>query len=125
MVAVALIDHEGYVLVQQRPAGSSMAGLWEFPGGKIETHETPEQALLRELLEELGITLLESVPLSFVSAPLDGRQLLMLLYTCRCWDGEPLPLYASAIRWVLPRDLGELDMPPADRPLVAALMTLA
>jgi 8-oxo-dGTP diphosphatase len=123
VVAAALIDGAGRVLVQQRPAGKAMAGLWEFPGGKVEPGEAPEAALARELMEELGIAVLPAdlEPLSFASEPLDGRHLLLLLYLARRWTGEPLPLDAAALRWAAPSELADLPMPPADRPLVAAL----
>ena len=124
MVAAALIDDTGHVLVQQRPTGGSMAGLWEFPGGKIESGETPESALARELHEELGIAATELTPLAFVSAPLSEQHLVMLLYVCRTWTGVPQPLHATALRWVRPADLCDLAMPPADRPLVAQIMAL-
>jgi 8-oxo-dGTP diphosphatase len=125
VVAAALIDGDGRVLVQQRPAGGSMAGLWEFPGGKIESGETPEAALTRELFEELGILAEAFEPLAFASEPLGDRHLLMLLYRCRRWTGVPQALHASGLRWVSPIDLYELDMPPADQPLIAPLIASA
>ena len=121
VVAAVLIDGEGCVLVQQRPAGSSMAGLWEFPGGKIEYGETPEAALARELYEELGITPATLVPLAFASEPLADRHLVLLVYTAASWTGEPAALHASAIAWVKPRALHDLPMPKADRPLIASI----
>jgi len=100
-----------------------MAGLWEFPGGKIEAAETPEAALIRELREELGIDTWESclAPLSFASHPYDDFHLLMPLFACRKWQGTPQPHEHSALRWVRPRDLAEYPMPPADRPLLPVL----
>src|SRR3954471_21803258 len=102
VVACALIDTDGRVLISQRPEGKSMAGLWEFPGGKVEPGERPEAALIRELAEELGIGVEEAAldPAAFASAPLGDRHLLLLLYLCRTWDGEPQPLDAEALRWV-------------------------
>lgn len=121
--AAALVDDVGRVLVQKRSAGRSMAGLWEFPGGKLEPGETPEAALVRELGEELGIAVTSSVlvPIGFASEPLDGRHLLLLLYLCRDWRGAPAPLDSVALAWVHPCELGDLAMPPADRPLIAML----
>jgi 8-oxo-dGTP diphosphatase len=123
VVAAALIDGAGKVLLQQRPPGKAMAGLWEFPGGKIEPGETPESALVRELEEELGIRVEEGAlaPLSFASAPLGERHLLLLLYACREWSGEPEALHASALRWASPAEMRSLPMPPADLPLIGAL----
>ncbi len=123
VVAAALVDPQGRVLVQQRPAGKSLAGLWEFPGGKIEPGETPEEALVRELDEELGIMVdpVDLVPATFVSEPLADRHLVMLLYTCRRWQGVPEAREAAAIAWQLPTALHRLPMPPADKPLVAWL----
>jgi 8-oxo-dGTP diphosphatase len=126
VVAVALIDRDSRVLVQQRPPGKSMAGLWEFPGGKVEAGEAPGDALVREVREELGViidaTHLE--PLRFVSEPLGDRQLLLLLYVCRQWSGDPAPYHATALQWLPPSELYTLAMPPADRPLIAALAQL-
>jgi 8-oxo-dGTP diphosphatase len=123
VVAVALTDRKGRVLVAQRPAGKEHAGLWEFPGGKVEPGESPEAALVRELLEELGVTIAVDAlePLTFSSAPRGERHLLLLLYRCTEWRDEPRALDAAALRWMLPEDLGELDMPPADRPFVSIL----
>lgn len=123
VVAVAMLDGEGRVLLQQRPPGKPMAGLWEFPGGKIEPGERPEAALARELHEELGITLrVEDLsPIAFASEPLAGRHLLLLLYGLRAWDGEPAAHHATELRWVTPAEMRTLPMPPADVPLVEAL----
>lgn len=121
VVAGALFDRAGRVLVQRRPAGGIMAGLWEFPGGKVEPHERPEAALVRELSEELGIVVEADclAPLSFASAPLGDRHLVMLLYRVPHWAGEPSAHHAEALGWVAPGELDALPMPPADRPLVA------
>lgn len=126
VVAAALVDRDGRVLVQQRAAGGSMAGLWEFPGGKIERGETPEGALVRELHEELGIDVAVAclAPACFASDRLGGRHLLLLLYVCRKWEGVPRPLEATALKWVRPAELHALDMPPADRPLIGLLEAL-
>jgi 8-oxo-dGTP diphosphatase len=123
VVAVALVNEEGHVLVQRRPAGKMMAGLWEFPGGKIEPGETPESALVRELREELGITVepAQLIPAVFASEPLAGRHLLLLLYICRAWSGTPRALDAEELLWCRPESLHTLDMPPADRPLIGLL----
>lgn len=126
VTAAALLDADGRLLVQQRPAGKSMAGLWEFPGGKIESGETPEAALARELAEELGIVADPAAlaPATFASEPLGGRHLLLLLYLCREWQGTPQPLEGGALQWVMPQDLRTLEMPPADVPLVETLLQL-
>lgn len=123
VVAAALIDSEGRVLVQRRPAGKMMAGLWEFPGGKIEPGETPESALARELEEELGIAVDVALlkPAVFASEPLAGRHMLLLLYICRSWAGAPRALDAEELLWCTPESLHTLDMPPADRPLIGLL----
>ncbi|MGY2735726.1 (deoxy)nucleoside triphosphate pyrophosphohydrolase [Sphingomonas sp. UYP23] len=123
VVAAALFDRDGRVLVQMRPPGKAMAGLWEFPGGKIEPGETPEAALVRELAEELGILVTEEAlsPLTFASAGLPGRHLLLLLYVCRQWAGVPQALDATALAWHAPTELRGLAMPPADLPFIAAL----
>jgi len=123
VVAAALVDGEGRVLLQRRAPGRAMAGLWEFPGGKVEADELPEAALARELREELGIeTGPESlVPACFASAPVGDRHMVLLLYLCRSWAGEPRPLDASALKWLRPGDMKPDEMPPADRPLVAML----
>jgi 8-oxo-dGTP diphosphatase len=124
--ACALVDIDGRVLVAQRPDGKAMAGRWEFPGGKIEAGETPEEALIRELNEELGIDTQSSclAPLTFASHAYDDFHLLMLLYVCRKWRGTPRPLEAMALKWARPRDLRGLPMPPADAPLIAPLIDL-
>ena len=121
--AVALIDVEGRILLAQRPEGKSMAGLWEFPGGKIEAGETPEAALIRELHEELGISTWESclAPLTFASHSYDDFHLLMPLFACRKWEGIPMPKEGQTLKWVKSRDLKLYPMPPADIPLVAIL----
>lgn len=126
VVAVALVDREGRVLLQQRPPGGSMAGLWEFPGGKVEPGETPEAALIRELHEELGIDVEAAclAPATFASAPLGDRHLLLLLFACRKWRGQPQPLHASALRWARPIEMHALAMPPADRPLIGLIEAL-
>ncbi|WP_200937981.1 (deoxy)nucleoside triphosphate pyrophosphohydrolase [Sphingopyxis sp. Root1497] len=126
MVAAALVDRDGRVLVQQRPEGTAMAGLWEFPGGKIEPGETPEAALIRELDEELGIVVDHAclAPACFASEPLGDRHLLLLVYALRKWQGVPVAQHATALRWVRPVELYGLDMPPADRPLIGLLDAL-
>ncbi|NIJ19129.1 8-oxo-dGTP diphosphatase [Sphingomonas naasensis] len=126
VVAVALVDAEGRVLVQQRPPGKPMAGLWEFPGGKVEPGEVPEAALVRELAEELGIEAEPGAltPIAFASETLGARHLLLLLYRADAWQGTPEPRHASALRWVHPAAMRALAMPPADVPLVDALERL-
>lgn len=126
VVAAALADDAGRVLLQRRPEGKAMAGLWEFPGGKVEEGELPEAALIRELREELGITVGSGalVPAAFASAPVGGRHMILLLYICRSWTGEPRPLDATALKWLRPAEMDPAAMPPADRPLVAALEAL-
>ena len=123
VVACALVDKDGRVLVAERPAGKSMAGLWEFPGGKVEAHETPEAALIRELKEELLIDVTAAclAPLSFASHAYDDFHLLMPLYVCRKWDGQITPQEGQQTQWLRPRALFDLPMPPADKPLIAAL----
>ena len=124
--AVALIDVDGRVLLAQRPEGKSMAGLWEFPGGKIEPNETPEAALIRELEEELGISTWQSclAPLTFASHSYDSFHLLMPLFACRKWERTPQPREKQALKWVRPNDLRSYPMPQADIPLVAMLRDL-
>lgn len=126
VVAVALIDADGRVLISQRPEGKSLAGLWEFPGGKIETGERPEAALIRELKEELNIDVAESclAPLTFASHAYDDFHLMMPLYVCRRWKGVVTALEGQAINWVRPRALREYPMPPADVPLIPHLEEL-
>lgn len=123
VVAAALVDLRGRVLVQQRPIGTALAGLWEFPGGKIEPGEAPEAALVRELDEELGVTVAPQAlaALTFASEPLPDRHLLLLLYLCRDWSGDPQPLAADALAWHFPSELRRLAIPPADLPFIAAL----
>lgn len=126
VVACALIDADRRVLIAQRPADKSMGGLWEFPGGKIEPQETPEMAIIRELEEELGVTTKTAclAPLSFASHSYDDFHLMMPLYVCRKWDGQPQALEHSALKWVRPQALRDYDMPPADAPLIAHLCDL-
>lgn len=126
VVAGLLVDTDGRVLVQKRPQTGPMAGLWEFPGGKIEQGETPEQALVRELQEELGIDTHESclAPAAFASEPLGDKHLLLLLFACRKWHGTAQALQADALKWVRPVDLFALDMPPADRPLLGIINSI-
>jgi 8-oxo-dGTP diphosphatase len=121
-----LIDGEGRILLQRRAAGRAMAGLWEFPGGKVEPDERPEAALVRELAEELGIEVDEAalVPGPFASAENGGRHMLLLLYLCRDWQGEVQALDADALCWATFADMKTLAMPPADVPLVAMLEKL-
>ncbi|MDC0136322.1 8-oxo-dGTP diphosphatase MutT [Sulfitobacter sp.] len=121
--AVALIDVDGRVLLAQRPEGKSMAGLWEFPGGKVETGETPEAALVRELHEELGIDTWASclAPLTFASHSYDEFHLMMPLFACRKWEGTPQPREGQVLKWVKPNDMRNYPMPEADIPLIAIL----
>ena len=121
--AVALIDVDGRVLLAQRPEGKSMAGLWEFPGGKVETGETPEAALIRELHEELGIDTWASclAPLTFASHSYDEFHLMMPLFACRKWEGTPQPREGQVLKWVKPNDIRNYPMPEADIPLIAIL----
>lgn len=126
VVAVALIDIDDRILLSQRPAGKTLAGLWEFPGGKIEPGEKPEAALIRELAEELGITVEVAclAPLTFASHSYDQRHLLMPLYVCRRWQGQPQALEGQTLRWVSAARLRDFPMPPADAPLIPALIDL-
>ncbi len=126
VVAVALIDPDGRVLIAQRPEGKALAGLWEFPGGKVEAGERPEQALIRELKEELGIDVTEAclAPFVFASHAYDSFHLLMPLYLCRRWSGVVVKHEHAALAWVKPNRLGDYPMPPADEPLVAWLRDL-
>ena len=126
VAACALIDADGRVLLAQRPEGKSMAGLWEFPGGKVEAGERPEDTLIRELHEELGIVVREAclAPLAFASHSYPDFHLLMPLYVCRRWEGTVEAKEGQALTWVRPNRLRDYKMPPADEPLVAHLMTL-
>jgi 8-oxo-dGTP diphosphatase len=123
VAAVALIDRDGRVLLARRPEGKAMAGLWEFPGGKVEPGETPEAALIRELHEELGIDTWESclAPLSFASHAYAEFHLLMPLFACRKWEGTPQSREGQALKWVRPAELRDHPMPPADLPLIPVL----
>ena len=121
--AVALIDRDGRMLLAQRPEGKSMAGLWEFPGGKVEVGETPEAALIRELEEELGINTWKSclAPLTFASHAYEDFHLLMPLFVCRKWEGMPQPRENQTLKWVRKQELRSYDMPAADVPLIPIL----
>lgn len=121
--AVALIDVDGRILLAQRPEGKSLAGLWEFPGGKVEQGETPEVALIRELQEELGINTWKSclAPLTFASHSYEEFHLLMPLFACRRWEGTPHPHEGQTLKWVHAKDLRDYPMPPADIPLIPIL----
>ena len=126
VAACALIDTDGRVLIAQRPPGKSMAGLWEFPGGKIETGERPEQSLIRELKEELGIVVKEEclAPLTFASHLYPDFHLLMPLYVCRRWEGIAEAQENQRLKWARPNELRNYPMPPADEPLISHLTTL-
>jgi 8-oxo-dGTP diphosphatase len=126
VVAVALVDSDGRVLLAQRPAGKSMAGLWEFPGGKVQPGEAPEAALIRELKEELDVDVTEAclAPLTFASHRYERFHLLMPLYVCRRWNGIVTAREGQALTWVRAQKLDRYEMPPADKPLVAALRDL-
>ena len=126
VTAVALVDADGRVLLAQRPEGKSLAGLWEFPGGKVEPGETPEAALIRELHEELGIDTHASclAPLTFASHSYDDFHLLMPLYVCRRYEGIAHGREGQTVKWVRPQSLREYPMPPADEPLIPYLMDL-
>ncbi|KQV24396.1 NTP pyrophosphohydrolase [Rhizobium sp. Root1203] len=126
VVACALIDSDGRILLAQRPEGKSLAGLWEFPGGKVEPGETPEETLVRELHEELGITTKIAclAPLSFASHTYEKFHLLMPLYVCRRYEGIPHGKEGQAIKWVKPQALRDYPMPPADEPLIPVLQDL-
>lgn len=126
VVACALIDADGRILIAQRPEGKGMAGLWEFPGGKVEAGESPEATLIRELDEELGIAVKPAclAPLTFASFAYEKFHLLMPLYVCRRWDGLVVAKEHVALRWVRPQNLRDFPMPPADEPLIPALLDL-
>jgi len=126
VVAVVLIDRDGRVLLSQRPSGKSMAGLWEFPGGKVENGEVPEEALIRELKEELGIDTWSSclAPLSFASHSYEDFHLLMPVFVCRKWVGSPTPMESQALKWVNRDKLKDYPMPPADIPMIAVIRDL-
>lgn len=126
VAACALVDADGRVLLARRPEGKAMAGLWEFPGGKIEDGERPEQTLIRELKEELGITVSEAclAPLTFASHSYPDFHLLMPLYVCRRWEGAVIAVEGQQLTWVKPNRLRDYEMPPADVPLIAHLMAL-
>ncbi|WP_346892354.1 (deoxy)nucleoside triphosphate pyrophosphohydrolase [uncultured Roseibium sp.] len=126
VAACALVDIDGRILLAQRPEGKSMAGLWEFPGGKVEAGERPEETLIRELYEELGISVNEAclAPLTFASHAYEDFHLLMPLYVCRRWDGTPSAMEGQTLKWVRPVRLRDYPMPPADEPLIPHLMDL-
>ena len=126
VAACALVDADGRVLIAERPPGKAMAGLWEFPGGKIEAGERPEETLIRELSEELGITVREAclAPLTFASHSYPDFHLLMPLYVCRKWEGDAIAKVHTRLTWVRPNRLRDYAMPPADEPLVSHLMAL-
>lgn len=126
VAACALVDADNRVLLTERPAGKAMAGLWEFPGGKVEPGETPEATLIRELKEEIGIVTWESclAPLSFASHAYRDFHLLMPFYVCRKWEGFAAAREGQKLKWVRPRQLREYPMPPADEPLIPALIDL-
>jgi 8-oxo-dGTP diphosphatase len=126
VAACALVDVDGRVLIAQRPAGKTLAGLWEFPGGKVEAGETPEACLIRELDEELGIAVTQAclAPFVFASHAYDDFHLLMPLYLCRRWDGVAVAREHAALAWVRPERMDDYPMPPADKPLVAWLRDL-
>lgn len=126
VVACALVDADRRVLIAQRPAGKQFAGLWEFPGGKVEKDEAPEQALVRELLEELGISTQTAclAPLTFASHSYESFHLLMPVFVCRKWQGIPQAREHAALKWVRPQQLRDYPMPPADLPLIAPLCDL-
>ena len=126
VVACALLDQDARVLIAQRPEGKALAGLWEFPGGKVEMGEAPEATLIRELQEELGITVKEPclAPLTFASFAYPDFHLLMPLYVCRRWEGVVIAREHQALKWVRPNELRNFPMPPADEPLIPALIDL-
>ncbi|KAB2723614.1 8-oxo-dGTP diphosphatase MutT [Brucella intermedia] len=126
VAACALVDPDGRVLLTQRPEGKQLAGLWEFPGGKVEPGETPEETLIRELQEEIGITTKVPclAPLTFASHTYDDFHLLMPLYVCRRYEGIARGLEGQALKWVRPKDMRDYPMPPADEPLIPFLIDL-
>ena len=126
VVAAALVDTDGRVLLAQRPKGKTLEGLWEFPGGKVDANEQPEDALVRELREELGIVVKTPclAPLTFASYAYEDFHLLMPLYVCRKWEGVAQPLDGQALKWVRPKDMRAYPMPPADEPLIPHLEDL-
>lgn len=126
VVACALVDADGRVLLARRPVGKALAGLWEFPGGKLEPGERPEEALIRELAEELGIDVKSAclAPLTFASHAYEDKHLLMPLYVCRRWSGQVQSKEGQALAWVKPNKMREYPMPPADLPLIAPLIDL-
>lgn len=126
VVACALVDPDNRILIAQRPEGKALAGLWEFPGGKVDAGETPEDALIRELREELGVETKTAclAPLTFASHTYDDFHLLMPLYVCRRWTGFPQSLEGQALKWVRAKQLRDYPMPPADEPLIAPLIEL-
>lgn len=126
VVAAALIDADNRVLVARRPEGKTLAGLWEFPGGKLDAGERPEQALIRELREELGIEVKEPclAPLTFASHAYEDFHLLMPLFVCRRWEGFVASREGQALKWLRPNQLRDVPMPPADEPLIPALIEL-
>jgi 8-oxo-dGTP diphosphatase len=126
VAACALVDADGRVLLTQRPEGKKLAGLWEFPGGKVEPGETPEAALIRELAEEVGVTTKVAclAPLTFASHSYDEFHLLMPLFVCRRFEGTARGLEGQALKWVRPRDMRDYPMPPADEPLIPYLIDL-
>lgn len=126
VAACALVDQDRRVLIAQRPEGKPMAGLWEFPGGKVEAGETPEETVIRELEEELGVQTKAAclAPLTFASHAYESFHLLMPLYVCRRFEGIPRPLEGQAVKWVRPKDMRSYPMPPADEPLVPFLIDL-
>ena len=126
VVAAALVDVDGRVLLAQRPKGKQLEGLWEFPGGKVDAGEQPEDALIRELGEELGIAVKAAclAPLTFASHSYDDFHLLMPLYVCRKWEGFVRPLDGQTLKWVRPKDMRAYPMPPADEPLIPHLIDL-
>ncbi len=126
VTACALVDADGRVLLTQRPEGKSLAGLWEFPGGKVDPGETPEESLIRELHEELGITVKPDclAPLTFASHTYETFHLLMPLFICRRYEGIPRPMEGQTLKWVKPKDMRDYPMPPADIPLIPFLIDL-